>query len=445
MGADTERSARPARSPPGLAHPKLHLGTAGAGGHREFLGSALARTEEHCELPRSHISPGRDPTLPAGALPTGTLHKEGAHTHKETLTACSRGSGSAGARSPGTTRDRGQVAPAIAPTGQEPAGRRETQRAGLPPAPRPTPRSSGQEARRGGAASPQGSGPCRRDKVDRRFLPSRLRPPGHIPEKPDSRDASGAPGEQERSAAAAGQEDRGSGPAPPARAAPPGRGPGGRPATGTRAPTRPQPPPAGPLHTWMNWMVSADLPTPPPPTTTSRYFSWPEPSRQPAAAMGTPPSPAQPGHAEPPPALGPAPGTCAAGELRAGERASERAGGRAGVLGARSCWGGRCGRQRGASAGRVPPEARRSGATGGARGSSDRGAREPTRLRSACRTSLQRRYKWPSGGRAAGLVLHMHEGAGRAGRGVAARDAGAARELGPPRLPLLSECVRECE
>lgn len=39
---------------------------------------------------------------------------------------------------------------------------------------------------------------------------------------------------------------------------------------------------SGPL-TWINWMVSADLPTPPPPTTTSRYFSCPGPSLQPAA------------------------------------------------------------------------------------------------------------------------------------------------------------------
>lgn len=42
-----------------------------------------------------------------------------------------------------------------------------------------------------------------------------------------------------------------------------------------------------PRLTWMNWMVSADLPTPPPPTTTSRYFSCPGPSLQPAA-MGEP-------------------------------------------------------------------------------------------------------------------------------------------------------------
>lgn len=78
------------------------------------------------------------------------------------------------------------------------------------------------------------------------------------------------------------------GPTPAPRAAPrPRRGCGegtggeGKGLGGERSPH------GGRALTWMNWMVSADLPTPPPPTTTSRYFSCPGPSLQPAA-MGEP-------------------------------------------------------------------------------------------------------------------------------------------------------------
>ena len=47
----------------------------------------------------------------------------------------------------------------------------------------------------------------------------------------------------------------------------------------------------GHVLTWMNWIVSADFPTPPPPTTTSRYFSCTEPSFQPAIEDTSPPPP----------------------------------------------------------------------------------------------------------------------------------------------------------
>lgn len=57
----------------------------------------------------------------------------------------------------------------------------------------------------GEAAQPlrKGSGPGRSDKVDRRFPPSQLRPPGHIPETPDSRDAARDAGRTEECGAAA--------------------------------------------------------------------------------------------------------------------------------------------------------------------------------------------------------------------------------------------------
>ena len=158
----------------------------------------------------------------------------------------------------------------------------------------------------------------------------------------------------------------------------------------------------------MNWMVSADLPTPPPPTTTSRYFSWPEPSRQPAAAMGTPPSPARPRRA----AARPRPGS---GDLCGRRAEGERPGG---GPGRRELLEGRSGRQRGARAGRVPAEARRSEVTAAARGCSVRGAHSCTRLRSACRTQPPAQLQmavWGPGRQAE--VLHMHEGAGRGGAG----------------------------
>lgn len=101
------------------------------------------------------------------------------------------------------------------------------------------------------------------------------------------------------------------------------------------APGRPAP------STWMNWIVSADLPTPPPPTTTSRYFSWPEPSRQPAAAMGTPPSPARPRRAAAclRPGSGDVCGRLAAGERPGGgPRRPELPGGPVGAAARRPGW-----------------------------------------------------------------------------------------------------------
>lgn len=243
-----------------------------------------------------------------------------------------------------------------------------------------------------------GLGPDRSDKVDRRFPPCQLRPPGHIPEKPDSRDAEQGAGQAgaRRHGRRAGEQSRARTPTRPrparrlrggvAAAAPPqvARAPARR---RPGAPGRPAP------GTWMNWMVSADLPTPPPPTTTSRYFSWPEPSRQPAAAMGTPPSP--PGHAEPPPALGPAPGTCAAGGLRASGGRGSRAPGAAG----RAAPGGS------AAPGLAGSRPRR-GEAGGPQGpgAAAAGGRAAPHVSAApAERCLQRRYKWPSGGRAARL------------------------------------------
>lgn len=235
-------------------------------------------------------------------------------------------------------------------------GRLETQSAGLQPhALRPAPRPHGRKLGAAALLLPKSSGRGRSDKVDLRFPPCQLRPPGHIPEKPDSRDAElGAPAGKSWT------------PRPQNRRAEPTRAPQTRPARRLRggvpaaappqvagAPARRRRP--GALGrpapgTWMNWMVSADLPTPPPPTTTSRYFSWPEPSRQPAAAMGTPPSPARPRRA----AARLRPGS---GDVCGRRAAGERPGG---GPERRELLEGWSGRHRGAWAGRVPPEARRS-------------------------------------------------------------------------------------
>jgi len=126
-------------------------------------------------------------------------------------------------------------------------GRLETQRAGLQPhALRPAPRPHGRKLGAAALPLPKSSGRGRSDKVDLRFPPCQLRPPGHIPEKPDSRDA-----ELGARQARAGRPDRRRGgqsrPAPrnPGLRGASGAGPCGRPATGSGSP-RPPPPPRRP-------------------------------------------------------------------------------------------------------------------------------------------------------------------------------------------------------
>ncbi|CAM9396916.1 unnamed protein product [Rangifer tarandus platyrhynchus] len=78
------------------------------------------------------------------------------------------------------------------------------------------------------------------------------------------------------------------------------------------------------------------------------------------------------------------------------------------------------GRQRGAWAGRVPPEARRSEGTATARGCGGLGARSSTRLLSACRTQPPAPLQMAVWGPGRWVeMLHMHEGVGRGGAALA--------------------------
>lgn len=255
----------------------------------------------------------------------------------------------------------------------------------------------------GAAAQPPGRlGPDRSDKVDRRFPPCQLRPPGHIPEKPDSPDAeqgAGQAGARRHGLRAEGRAPPAPPPppnSPPARAAPLGRGRGSRPATGSASP-RP-PPPRRPRQARSRHLDELDG---------ERRLAHAASAdhHEPVLLLAGAVPPAGRGHGD---AAEPARPRRAAARPRpgSGDVCGRRAAGerRAGVPGAGSCREGRSGRQRGARAGRVPPEARRSRRTAGARGGSGRGARAPPHVSAApAEHCLQRRYKWPSGGRAARL------------------------------------------
>lgn len=190
---------------------------------------------------------------------------------------CHRSPGYRGCRFPGGARGRTQrprhpAAPARSnPTRRRPpaeprsaaeapggAGAAAASAPSRPPEP-----SRGPPTRRGAAPqppprAPQGHAAASPPRASR-FLARRRGEPGHRPAAP--------PGAAARRA----------GPGPPALSAGQRPGPGAAAGWSGSLPRTPRP------LTWMNWMVSADLPTPPPPTTTSRYFSCPGPSLQPAA------------------------------------------------------------------------------------------------------------------------------------------------------------------
>lgn len=202
-------NARLGRTPPSLAHPKLHL--------------SAARKRKAPGIPRKWSRPYRrtfltssKPPFPWGIITHShpdmlpkRLLKRKAQIHTKRNTLLEEGSsGSACAEKPG---DHARPSGHGDCTDGAGGGPRNWKPGARGSSPTPDGRRPGAPALRAGSPARrrclcEGSGPGRSDKVDQRFPPSQLRPPGRIPEEPDSRDAEQGAGQTEqRGAAAAGR------------------------------------------------------------------------------------------------------------------------------------------------------------------------------------------------------------------------------------------------